>query len=172
MNRRGLSALSGFTPKWPVGPPRSSTKTLTEVDRNGCCRHGAPSQDFGMIYLRHCLGNTIISPVPHWPRQIRLTRLKLIGPGQKWEPMRLELSAWEKWSTLPLKGERVSDCNSTAVVAMESHFLVLALKRLDCTALNYYECIDWFKSAEQWKTSATNTLKYLRRQWKASVLHV
>lgn len=89
------------------------------------------------ISATSCLGNMIISPVPHWPRQIRLTRLKLIGPGQKWEPMRLELSACEKWSTLLLKGERVSARNSTAVVAMESHFLVRKLKRLDWRALNY-----------------------------------
>lgn len=46
-----------------------------------------------------CLGNMIISPVPHWPRQIRLTRFQLIGLRQKWKAMRLGLSAGE--SDLP-----------------------------------------------------------------------
>lgn len=61
-------------------------------------------------------------------RQISLTRLGLIGPGQKWVAMRLGLSAGEKRSTLPLKGERDRDrqrdlaCNSTAVLTMESHW--------------------------------------------------
>lgn len=76
--------------------------------------------------------------------------------------MRLESSACEKWSTLLLKGERVPACNSTAAVTMESHFLVRRLQRLDWTALNYAEFIDWVKSAARWKTSAASQPKASR----------
>lgn len=73
-------------------------------------------------------------------RRIRLTRLKLVGLGQKWVPMRLGLSACEKWSTLLLKGERDLACNSTTVLTMESHFLE-KVKRSDLTAFNYSSLI-------------------------------
>lgn len=41
-----------------------------------------------------------------------------------------------------LKEERLTACNSSAVVTVETNFLVLKLKRPDWTALNYYEFID------------------------------
>lgn len=145
MNTRGLSALSDFS---------QPATQLTKKTHNS--KKWPPStQQVGIlgwfITATACLGNTIISRVPHWPRQSTLTMLKLIGSVQKWEPMRLELSACEKWSTLLLKGERVLAHNSTAVVALESHFLVRELGRLDWTALNYNEFIDSFKSAVMWK---------------------
>lgn len=142
MNTRGLSALSDFTPKYVV---LSVSHTVHQKDSQGP-KWPPSTQQVGIlgwfITATACLGNTIISRVPHWPRQSTLTMWKLIGSVQKWEPMRLELSACEKWSTLLLKGERVLARNSTAVVALESHFLVRELRRLDWPAPNYNEFID------------------------------
>lgn len=153
MDTRGLSALSDLTPKYVVLSV-SHTAHQKDSQRSTWLPSTQRVSVLGwFITATACLGNTIISHVPHWPRQGTLTMLKLIGSVQKWEPMRLESSACEKWSTLLLKGERVLAHNSTAVVELESHFLGCELRRLDWTALNYNEFIDQFKSAAMWKTT-------------------
>lgn len=165
MNRRGLSALSD-SPKWPHRSAsrlnRKKGLTKAKMAAVTAARHVGILEWF--ISATACLGNMIISPVPYWQRQIWLTRLKLIGPEQKWEPIRLELSGWEKWSTLLLKGEKVSAFNSTAVVAMESHFSVLQLKRPDWTALITTNVSISWREAERRKTSATRAPKFLQLQ--------
>lgn len=150
MNRGGLSPLGDLAPNWPVIQWQQKKGRPHRPPSPRCADSGffSLSLFFGVVGGVIYLCQLVIEQHDNFtcPSLVETDWANEVKPHWPWaktraNEIRIELEKSDTPS--PLKGERgFSARNSSAAVALESHFLADEQERLDWTVLNYCEFID------------------------------